>query len=50
MFKYLVFIAVALALLMGSISGSAVSVAFPEIKESLNISLILSGWVLYYHL
>ncbi len=46
MAKYFIFITVALGLLLGSISGSSVSVAFPQITESFNTTLILAGWVL----
>lgn len=46
MSRYFVFITVALGLLLASISGSAISVAFPEIRDSFDTSLILAGWVL----
>jgi len=44
--RYLVFASVSLALLLSSISGSAVSVAFPVIMVDLNTSLILAGWIM----
>ncbi len=44
--KYFVFGTVAMALILSSISGSAISVAFPEIRADFNSSLILAGWVL----
>lgn len=46
MAKYLIFVTVALGLLLASISASAISVAFPEVQESFNTSLILAGWIL----
>ena len=46
MSKYFIFITVAFALLLSSISGSAVSVAFPDITASFQTNLILAGWVL----
>lgn len=46
MLKYLVFALVSLVLLIGSISGTSVSVAYPVMISSLNASLILAGWVL----
>jgi EmrB/QacA subfamily drug resistance transporter len=44
--RYLVYAAVGLSLLFISISGTAVSVAFPQMMASLNTSLILASWVL----
>jgi EmrB/QacA subfamily drug resistance transporter len=44
--RYLVFGLIATALLLGSIAGSSVSVAFPVMITALNTSLILAGWVL----
>jgi EmrB/QacA subfamily drug resistance transporter len=44
--RYLVFSVVSLALLLSSISGSAISVAFPVIISDMNISLVLAGWIL----
>lgn len=44
--RYLVFSAVALGLLLYSISGSAISVAFPVIIEDFGTTLVLAGWVL----
>ncbi|MDD5288096.1 MAG: MFS transporter [Dehalococcoidales bacterium] len=46
MSRYFIFATVGLVLLLASISGSAVSVAFPNIISSLDTSLILAGWVL----
>ena len=46
MYAYFVFIVVFLAFLLFGTSNSAVSVAFPQIQESLNTSLILAGWIL----
>ncbi|HUT68525.1 MAG TPA: MFS transporter [Dehalococcoidales bacterium] len=46
MSRYLVFGAVSLSLLLVSISGSAIAVAFPLIISSFDTSLILAGWVL----
>jgi EmrB/QacA subfamily drug resistance transporter len=46
MSRYLVFIVGSLSFLLVSISGTSVSVAFPEITSSFNASLILAGWVL----
>ena len=46
MYPYFVFIIVSVACLLTGISGSAVSVAFPQIQESLNTSLVLAGWIL----
>jgi len=46
MSRYFVFIVVGLSFLLISISSTAVSVAFPDITSSLNVSLILAGWVL----
>src|SRR5512137_2697553 len=44
--RYLLFSALSVVLLLTSISGTAVSVDFPQIQSDLNTSLILSGWVL----
>jgi EmrB/QacA subfamily drug resistance transporter len=44
--RYLVFSVVSLALLLSSISGSAVSVAFPVIISDLKTSLVMAGWIL----
>jgi EmrB/QacA subfamily drug resistance transporter len=44
--RYVVFGLIAMALLVGSIAGSSVSVAFPVMITALNTSLILAGWVL----
>jgi len=46
MSAYLVFIVVNLVILLAGISGSAVSVAFPNLTVSLNTSLVLAGWVM----
>jgi EmrB/QacA subfamily drug resistance transporter len=44
--RYLTFSIVCLALALFSMSGSAVSVAFPVITSDFNTSLVLAGWVL----
>jgi EmrB/QacA subfamily drug resistance transporter len=44
--RYIIFAAVGIGMLMVSISGSVVSVAFPEIVADFNTSLIVAGWVL----
>jgi EmrB/QacA subfamily drug resistance transporter len=44
--RYLVFSVVSLALLLSSISSSAVSVAFPVIISDLKTSLVMAGWIL----
>ena len=49
MTRYLVFCVTALSLLLVSISGTSVAVAFPEITAAFNASLILAGWVLSIH-
>ncbi len=46
MSRYIVFAVSSLSLLLVSISGTSVSVAFPVIATELNASLILAGWVL----
>jgi EmrB/QacA subfamily drug resistance transporter len=46
MSRYIVFVVGSLAFLLVSISGTSVSVAFPDITTDLNASLILAGWVL----
>jgi EmrB/QacA subfamily drug resistance transporter len=46
MSRYIVFAICGLALLLVSISGTSVSVAFPSITTDFNASLILAGWVL----
>lgn len=46
MTRYFVFTATSLALLLVSISGTSVSVAFPNITAEFGVSLILAGWVL----
>ncbi|MDP2855531.1 MAG: MFS transporter, partial [bacterium] len=46
MSRYLIFAVVGLVLLLFSISGTAVAVAFPVITSSFDASLILAGWVL----
>lgn len=45
----MVFCVTALSLLLVSISGTSVAVAFPEITAAFNASLILAGWVLSIH-
>lgn len=44
--RYLIYISVGLSLLIVSISGTAVSVAFPDIISSFDTTLILASWVL----
>jgi len=44
--RYLVFSVVSLALLLSSISGSSVAVAFPVIISDMKTSLVLAGWIL----
>jgi EmrB/QacA subfamily drug resistance transporter len=44
--RYLVYAVAGLSLLFISISGTAVSVAFPQMMGSLNTSLIMASWVL----
>jgi EmrB/QacA subfamily drug resistance transporter len=44
--RYLVFVVVAVSLLSVSVSGTMVSVAFPQIISYYNTSLIVAGWVL----
>jgi EmrB/QacA subfamily drug resistance transporter len=46
MTRYFVFVATALSLLLVAISGTSVSVAFPQITAEFNASIILAGWVL----
>jgi len=46
MSAYLAFVVACFALLLSGTSNSAVSVAFPQIQESLNTSLVLAGWIL----
>jgi EmrB/QacA subfamily drug resistance transporter len=46
MTAYFVFAVACLALLLSGTSNSAVSVAFPQIQESLNTSLVFAGWIL----
>jgi EmrB/QacA subfamily drug resistance transporter len=44
--RYIIFAVGSLSFLLISISGTSVSVAFPNITTDLNASLILAGWVL----
>ncbi|MBN2061001.1 MAG: MFS transporter [Deltaproteobacteria bacterium] len=44
--KYLVFSVVSTMMLLVSINGTAVAVAFPVLTDSFGASLILAGWVL----
>ena len=44
--RYIVFIIVSLGLLLSSISGTSVAVAFPSIIGSFKTSVITAGWVL----
>jgi MFS family permease len=44
--KYVIFGTVSLALALYSISGSAVSVAFPVITSEYNTTVVIAGWVL----
>jgi EmrB/QacA subfamily drug resistance transporter len=46
MSRYFIFVVCSLSFLLVSISGTSVSVAFPDIMASFNASLILAGWVL----
>ncbi len=46
MTRYFIFALGSLALLMVSIAGTSVTVAFPEITADFQASLILAGWVL----
>ena len=44
--RYLIFITVSLPLLLFSISGTSVAVAFPNIITGLNTSLVIAGWIM----
>jgi EmrB/QacA subfamily drug resistance transporter len=44
--RYLIYAVVGLALLIISLSGTAISVAFPQIMTSFDTSLIVASWVL----
>jgi EmrB/QacA subfamily drug resistance transporter len=44
--KYFVFGAVGLVLLLGSLNITSISVAFPDMLEDFNTSLVIAGWVL----
>jgi EmrB/QacA subfamily drug resistance transporter len=44
--RYFVFIVTSLSFLLISISGTTVTVAFPQIRDDFQTSLILAGWVL----
>jgi len=44
--RYLVFATVSISLILSSISGTSVSVAFPVITASFNVSLIVTGWII----
>ncbi|MBI4285920.1 MAG: MFS transporter [Chloroflexi bacterium] len=46
MSRYLIFAAIAMSLMLSSISGTAVAVAFPVITSSFGVSLVMAGWVL----
>ncbi|MDP2917024.1 MAG: MFS transporter [Dehalococcoidia bacterium] len=46
MSKYLIFAVASLSLLIGSISGTAVAVAFPAMIKSFDASLLTAGWVM----
>ena len=46
MTRYLVFGLISMTLLLGSISGTSVTVAFPIIMASFNTTLVIAGWVL----
>jgi MFS family permease len=46
MIPYLIYIIIHVILLLASISGSAVAVAFPNIISTFNTSLVLTSWVL----
>ncbi|HRS01644.1 MAG TPA: MFS transporter, partial [Bacteroidota bacterium] len=44
--RYLIFIVISLGLLLSSISGTSVAVAFPSIIDGFGTSLITAGWVI----
>jgi len=44
--RYLIFIVISLGLLLSSISGTSVAVAFPSIIDSFGTNLITAGWVI----
>lgn len=44
--RYLIFAVVGMVLLLGALSSTSVSVAFPTIISSFNTSLIVAGWVM----
>ncbi len=46
MTKYLIFGVTSLAFLLVSISGTTITVAFPQITTDFHVSLIFAGWVL----
>lgn len=46
MSKYLTFGVVGIAILLGSMGAYAVSVAFPDITSSFNVSITTAGWIL----
>ncbi len=46
MSRYIVFAVSSLSLLLVSISGTSVAVAFPVITNEFNIALVLAGWIL----
>lgn len=43
---YFVFASVSIALLISTMSSTAVSVAFPQIASTFDVSILLAGWVL----
>jgi EmrB/QacA subfamily drug resistance transporter len=46
MSAYLIFILTCSAVLLSGTSNTAISVAFPQIQESFNTSLVYAGWIL----
>lgn len=46
MSRYLVFVTVSISLILSAISATSVSVAFPVITASFNVSLIVTGWII----
>lgn len=44
--RHLIFASLAVTLLAASMSGTAVAVAFPQIRSTFNVSLVVAGWVL----
>ncbi len=44
--RYMLFAAVGIVLIISTMSGSSVAVAFPQIASSFDASVVLAGWVL----